>query len=260
MPIKIPRIPTCSYRNCMALGIGHDNKCIAHTVKDRNYNSDDASGFVNPLGVEIECYGPAEVRIMAKSVVCDCSLDSAEEYWEGEEPDTGGEYGHELRLLAEAHQMGNLAALTAVKIKNQGGWVNDTCGLHVHMDMKQVLDPSARKKVIPYIEAMQPVFHKMFRQRWNTEFVRPVGRDIDSHYCWISASYDLPTLEIRIHEGTIDPEVLIAWIKVCRKLQSGFQSVLADSPNLIAKKMIDGNVLGMFSKRSIAREYLEMRL
>lgn len=146
-------------------------------------------------------------------LVDDCSIDVEGNY----------HYSHELRVLVKENQMAKVVKKICKLLANNST-VNSSCGLHVHLDMRN----KDAKQAYANLFALQPVLFAMC----------PVSR-IESSYCNFTHDYQAwngrysgdrfvgvnresynrhKTFEIRIHSGTLNATKIINWVNVLLKV------------------------------------------
>ena len=147
--------------------------------------------------------------------------------------DNGGaadDHGYELRLcVKETDLRKTLKKLSAV-FKKCNATVNDTCGLHVHLDMRQRVPIKSLHNLFD----KQQEFRSMVpsHRRFNKEYCEKADmyktiedfcgdqRSYDGHYDSCNkyqdinaASYKkLKTFEVRIHQGCVNMETVYNWV------------------------------------------------
>jgi hypothetical protein len=121
--------------------------------------------------------------------------------------------GKEIRILATEKEAPDVIQKVCAAIKQAGGKINDTCGLHVHLDMRN--------------REFNEVFNNFFFIQKLLFLTQPKTRRT-SKYCKIMTRRTVPvrtkyyainkmsyaehrTLEIRLHHGTIDPKEIKMW-------------------------------------------------
>lgn len=95
-------------------------------------------------------------------------------------------------------------------VKNEGGDIDEECGFHLHI---------GREKTPQYLyENAKAVEKEVFKivdsGRYDSNYCYPIEDkySLKCHYVWINESYNHPTIEIRAHEGTLDPVRIEKWI------------------------------------------------
>lgn len=256
--LKAPRLKKCTHRDCESLGLASDNKCVLHTSESRYekpWTLAVEKPMRNPFGMELECIGPTDIRLSSKCVTGDGSL---------------GFNGHEIKILAESSVIGIRAATAARKAAKLGGRITKKCGFHVHMSMPKSMSGenwhSLRRenaiKLAPVVMAIQSEVRNLFPSRKDNYYCHGIRghQELTEHYSWLSISSGQPTIECRIHPGTLNASKIIAWGQVCVGLQKVLHSVLLGDETESTKRARDGEFVRLFRKGTIARHYLDARL
>lgn len=139
-------------------------------------------------------------------------------------------------ILSGAAGFGQIvAAMTA--IKTQGGSVNRQCGLHVHFDMGDLDGPAIARFVSLYAGAQEAINglvppsrrHNGYCRPWAADELRRATGELESMRS-IGAYYDryrtinvmsfprYGTIEVRQHQGTLNPAKIEGWIKLMMAL------------------------------------------
>lgn len=250
--LKMRRLKKCLTNGCNELGICHSGCCLRCT-----------RGFVtwprpkpthkNPFGLELEYYAGHDRGLVSKLVghtIDDCSLD---------------EDGHESKFCEDADELARVVAERIRALKHYNAWVDDSCGLHVHMsgfplvhgeerDNQRILE----KKLGQVLYNIQDhLFRKVFPQR-DTEYCEPIQRDyyLDG---WIYPT-GYSTMECRIHESTLNPHAIAGWVEVCKGIQKLCKDVMAGRDTNTVKIANQGDLTKIFKPKSWARRYLEHRI
>jgi hypothetical protein len=168
------------------------------------------------IGVEIECFMPENVDFAAflpfrewVDIGQDASIHAPDQM-----------QGVEVRMLAtEQNYAGRISAICEV-LRKIGAEVNASCGLHVHLDMRN-LDKTEIKKRFANLVSYQD---------WLFSLVPPSRRD--NHYCRRTEHADPDhlvdryqainpcaiaehqTIEVRLHSGTTNADKIIHWISL----------------------------------------------
>lgn len=129
---------------------------------------------------------------------------------------------YELRLLLEESKIEVAMKELKTAFDLIKPWVNETCGLHVHVDSRN-RDP---RVLFSNLVGCQELFFKMQnKMRSNNDYC--MKNEIDDfqgqiengeRYSAINAlSYeDQSTIEVRLHEGCVDPALISAWLQVLK--------------------------------------------
>lgn len=197
------------------------------------------------VGVEIECYYPAE-----KSCSDDCDHENGDCYAsfypsedqahniirralieagvtrasvkdDGSLEDEEG-VGVEISLLFNAEDgFGQLQKLCTT-LSKLGCFVNDKCGLHVHLDARH-LKPRGAKLLARRLGRALPVLKWIVHPSRHDNYyckmeVGPFGRNHDNRYFAVNtqAYFRYKTIEIRMHGGSTNFKKIKNWIELLR--------------------------------------------
>lgn len=265
----LPRLKMCkSLQGCSNIAVAHDGFCLDHTRANSSLRSYTArpmptKSVKNPFGVELECLNPSgrsSVNVVSQFSCSDGSL---------------GCDGVEIKLCADANKIGDKAACVAQRARYAGGTVNASCGFHVHMSrpltyrsllglgIYKDIDSSVLNNLLPYVEGMQDAFFDMVpRRRRDNQYCRRITSSscLRSHYSWLSISERVPTIELRIHPGTLNPWKIKAWTELCKTMQGILHSVIDGNPSPEAEKARSGQFVETLPQGSLAKTYVKARI
>lgn len=245
--MKVAEVKLCRHAGCGKPGLAYDKKCLEHTQDTYNvqYTAAPTESMKNPIGIEIECYGPYALRHVHTVRCGDGSINA------------GGQYGIEIKTVASKYSIVYKAMDLANRIQLAGGKTNSSCGLHVHISLpKQFYYERVRcdEKLLPYFKAVEREVFSLFPFR-SLSWVRRLTHDMLGHSDW--ANIRDQTVEIRIHPGTVKPLEICGWLSVCKGLQKVIADILEDKTTRETKLMRAGKFVEMFRKGSQARKYLD---
>lgn len=264
----LPRLKMC--KDCDEIAISHDGRCRNHFQSNnrvRNYTDrpNPTKTMLNPFGVELEAINTCNRNSLftVEPFVCyDASV--------------AGDNGAEIKIIADSRKICDKSADTAQRARLAGGVVTTKCGFHVHMSMPKVmesyggrpifasLDSTNLQKLYPFLLGMQETFFNLVpNHRRDNEFCRAFSDNwysLEDHHGWIARGARTPTLELRIHPGTLNPWKVKAWLEVCKGLQKIVHSVLKDDPSKDAIDAREGKFIQTFKKGTLARKYLDARM
>lgn len=185
------------------------------------------------IGVEIECYIPYERDDEADEIIDDdrfyyrnlrAALKSAKVARcnvkdDGSLEDDDG-VGVEVTLLFNsADGFDQLTKLCNV-LSDFGCYVNDKCGLHIHLDARHLKREGVLRIGRRLDRALPILKYMVHKSRWdedsyNTLNVSPFTDDDDERYCAVNltAYYRFKTVEIRLHGGSVDAKSIQNWIE-----------------------------------------------
>lgn len=199
------------------------------------------------VGIEIECFSKKtrdECRAIVNQIkmkgVIECGADGSvscnckskyemylhEDYYRGLVQDRRrvpcGCNSHEFRVLTKEKDLGKNLVKVGNFLKLIEAKVNKTCGLHVHLDMRTRNPIDCAQKLFN----IQPIMMKaVAKSRLRNSYCKPVKdmvkvimngfHDDGGKYSAINiGSYeDLKTIEVRIHEGSVDSDEIYNWCK-----------------------------------------------
>lgn len=192
------------------------------------------------VGIEIEFFAPDKSKVKKLfgasniqkyvSLGSDCSIcpddDSDEDYYYTE---------YELRLCCPEKKVKEVVAKASSLLEFLGAKTNDSCGLHIHIDHRSVIN---RNPIATYknLLAIQDILYDVSAShRRNNGYCRKVSQrnfwralGNSHHECSIntSALFDKETIEVRIFHSTID----------CKEIMHFVNLVLGAANN---KKVVD---------------------
>jgi hypothetical protein len=202
----------------------------------------------NALGIEIECIissrytkraikdmvmqrkikncnvkDDGSIKVTGSEDGCTCHDDSSDcdEYPDDCTVGNGGEYGLEFTIITDINDMSNLVKLCDM-LKDIGAYVNKSCGLHVHLDCRDISsrDRLASSYTQYGIDTKKMQVKRADRLVWALPLLTkmlPKSR-LDNTYCKYGKSVDSNryymintralrehnTIEVRMHSGTTD--------------------------------------------------------
>ena len=189
------------------------------------------------VGVEIECYIPYEDdedgnriddtyyyyqnlrKALAKANVTRVSVKD-----DGSLADDDGTSVEVTMLFNTAHGFHNLEKLCGV-LKSYGCYVNDKCGLHVHLDARH-LKRGGVLRIGRRLGRALPILRYMVDESrtndksFNSLHVSPLINDSDERYCAVNlvSYFKYRTVEVRLHGGTTNFKKIRNWIETLQFL------------------------------------------
>lgn len=137
---------------------------------------------------------------------------------EDSENNHDNEHGYELRICAKEGAIEKIVDSVCSVLKRSR--VNDSCGLHVHLDMRNRNVETAYSRLI---DNMDTLIESVDEARLDNDFCkintkksfREHTNNGDRYWAVNTQAYDRhKTLEIRLHEGTLKPNKIKNWIKL----------------------------------------------
>ncbi|MDE2104737.1 MAG: amidoligase family protein [Patescibacteria group bacterium] len=161
------------------------------------------------IGVEIEVVYP-DADTFRRGVGIDCHRDGSL-----------GQYGAEYKVMAKSSQIAAEAAELVEQLWKRRARVNRGCGLHVHIDVRQVGSEKI-EALFAWANATQECwFALMPPSRRSSSYCRRLNGPIPAHehFAWIhTTTYN--TVEVRLHGGTLNPYKMAGWLTALVHLQA----------------------------------------
>ena len=195
------------------------------------------------FGVEIECYAPEgedETWDGQNGVDYTCSVleDNGFTNWANlVSPDESlyHGYGAEVKSPPLVGTEGFNEIVSVVKLLNDRDyWIDRSCGLHVHLNAPDFVgNPRLIKKAVKAWMRNQHLINNMVSESriansnceiWDEGDLSELEEMLDEYgnadgtlrgAINVGSLENHETIEIRQHEGTLDPEEIISWIKFC---------------------------------------------
>lgn len=168
---------------------------------------------INYVGIEIECFTRlGQADILAKLLEHD--LEKCVEFAEDNSIDEDFGDNLELRvLLPEKKLKVGLSKLSKI-LKSKDFGVNDSCGLHIHLDMRHRNVDECYSRLLKFQDVL---FGLVDKKRWDNEFCEYTTQEnVNLRYVAINKSaYDRhQTIEIRLHHATLDMKKIEKWVNL----------------------------------------------
>lgn len=171
------------------------------------------------IGLELECFTDYNYESIFKLLVRnDLHVQTTVGYDGSIEKDKIHQTAYEFKFLFKEKELVKFIKKLDKFIKQADLRVNDTCGLHVHLDMRNRNFKNSYKKLVKFQNQLYMLGNE---DRINNEYCRPVHSD-NSHdkYTAINKEVydDLSTLEVRLHHGTTDTNKIQNWIRLLTRI------------------------------------------
>lgn len=191
------------------------------------------------VGVELECFLPRNLsREMLVYEFINNGIESGLDVkGDGSINPPSGYRGHEIAITAPEKDIVKKVTKACQILKKLKGGVNKTCGLHVHLDTRT----RNKEKVYKILVDKLPTLSKMVaKHRLKNRYCVPNGpynTTVDHDYSYeptydyepsfpemggkynaINGCTEYDTVEVRLHEGTLDNKKINKWIKTLTKI------------------------------------------
>jgi len=224
------------------------------------------------IGIEIEMVSPISKELIAVALVS-AGLNPYVKVGYDESIDTGdfdsyddnGNYGLELRVLCKQSEVKFVITKLTKLLKELDCYVNSSCGLHVHLDMRH------RDSMESYINlaAAQGLLYSVIKtSRRSSHFCMPTNHKDYSKYVKtkekplfrqginLRALEEHNTIEIRIHEGTLDGNEIINFVKLLTSIVD--RKTAVNGWRILKNKALPKATLNYVNKR--IKEYGKAKL
>jgi len=146
----------------------------------------------------------------------------------------------ELRVCDKESRIYNTLDKVCDILQECGADVNDTCGLHVHLDMRSRDWQKAYKRLYAALRWLYACVSNS-RKKGNKYCQRPPAEpDLDERYLAINATAVNAhrTLEVRLHQGTVNAKKIKNWVRFLLAIVDGpdVQRMSTDL-NVMAKRL-----------------------
>lgn len=172
--------------------------------------------------IEVECIVPDDVRQKLYREL-NGDIDFRRHLtWKSDSsisPDEDEEQGVEFVLCAPLSKFNGFVDKLCKTLHDWEVYVNDSCGLHVHLDQRQNTPDDVETKVYPNLAKAQPLLQRLVKKERITStycYESPMQWDSRSRYRAINArAYEQHgTLEVRLHHGTLNPTRIKSWVSL----------------------------------------------
>lgn len=176
------------------------------------------------VGIEIELCSKYDFNTVCE-MICDAGLhQSVRIMTDGSLRISDYGYPHlmEICVLTKFSEL-NDTLLKLKKVISEGFIANDSCGLHVHLDMRH----KSCKESFANLASMQMVLYQLVNEtRRENRYCHPVNTvsfdeaDERDHYAGISkfSFYKHGTIEVRMHHSTTDIVLIEKWVRLLQKI------------------------------------------
>jgi hypothetical protein len=169
------------------------------------------------IGIEIECYGKMHryslQKLFFKYDLEDYVMIGNDNTIEPPDDDSTY-YTYEIRLLIPQQYLTPILKKFGRVFRVARLKANESCGLHVHLDMRQRDEAESYQKLLNFHDALFAIVNK---DRWNNEYcVQTTEETIAAHHNAINfAAYsEHQTIEVRMHHGCTDTSKIEKWIRL----------------------------------------------
>lgn len=222
------------------------------------------------FGIEIECYGSKYYDPVDETF----DLLRGKGFTWGTGYDDSVEDGVEIKSPVLIGEEGLKEVERVVSLLNsEDYYVTENCGLHVHHGAAEFINnkPLVKKFINTWMNNQEHIAALVDPERHSNDYSELwYDEDVDSFFCnwetWNEMGYSKrgafnlgslmshQTIEIRLHEGTLDADEIIHWIRLGNSLVShvanrGGVSKISDPIVFLERIGVQKNTIGYFSHR-----------
>lgn len=174
----------------------------------------------NYVGIEVEMLGTKDIESMKKEFIKAKLHKHVNIGTDGSvRTDKSGQYAMELRIIVKESERVDVLTRIFQVLKDTKATVNDSCGTHVHIDMR---NRDVEKCYYNLFKVQSLMLATQPEKRRKNSYCKPNERatlkveefEQQDRYRLINvqAYRKLKTIEIRLHQGTVDLKDITAWI------------------------------------------------
>lgn len=171
----------------------------------------------NYVGVELECMTDASHDELKKALKLEgLHLHTRVEH-DGSIEEHHGKCGCEIKVLGTENEIKDILTRVCAVLQDNGGEVNNSCGLHVHLDMRHRDAELCYKKLfnsLEFVHRMMPSHRQNGYNKMNEygTLKESIAHEARQTYLNAHALEKHNTLEMRCHEASIDADEIMDWI------------------------------------------------
>lgn len=223
----------------------------------------------NHVGIEIEFICNADREVICAALIKEklskyvrIKTDGSLRADDGNHVNQGnGIFGWEICVISPENKLKDILTRTMKVINSFASKANDSCGLHVHLDMRN------RNKETVYhnfYQCQQLLLGIIPKNRRNNKYCYPAsspnwadrdnGPHDNSHWAGISkSSYNVHnTIEIRFHHGSVDYSEIKNWIDILVKIANYSDKIgqtVNDASQMKEQLQVEDNVVEFIQDR-----------
>jgi hypothetical protein len=213
----------------------------------------------NYVGIELECIVQAKKEDLNKAFLAAKLQSNVHVGTDGSlRSDERGGNCYEVRVLVKESDLVNVVTKVTDILKKHGGYVNNSCGMHVHLDMRHRDVATSYERLFKSRSLLQNMVsndrltNNYCRPNMNASYVEEISKT-EKYRQFNLLTYDrIKTLEVRMHGGSVTASKIINWVKlltyiVDNQAELGF----VDSSNVsVAFPNMTTKMLGYIEKRT----------
>lgn len=159
-------------------------------------------------------------------------------------PNRGGE-SFEISVLVQQSKVAEVIPKLCKVLNGHSSYVNGTCGMHVHLDMRQ---RDLNRAFVQLVRAQSTLYAMVPKSRKTNRYCKPTrGLVVDRHTSERASRYKginarafrrHKTLEVRIHSGTLSSTKIVNWVELLLAIVDGPElSITPRTPKSLARHL-----------------------
>lgn len=203
----------------------------------------------NHIGVEIECFSHIHKLRCYQLLIKHKLAKYVNIGYDGSIDTDNNEKEYELRVLIPESQLKVVLKRLGLFLKEGRFRVNDSCGLHVHLDMRQRKMMDCYEKLL---KVQDILFGLVNKNRWNNQYCKYTNKNANNRFTAINKEsfQKHKTIEVRLHHGSIDVKEIGNWINLLLK------AINTKSPQAIKNRV---GILKWTGKNKKLRSYVKSK-
>jgi hypothetical protein len=218
-------------------------------------------GKENYVGIEIECF-TSKVEAKVYELLLEFDLEKHVDVAGDSsiEPDyeDGRSSSYEFRILSSEKQLPGVLKKLAKFLEKGEFKVNDSCGLHVHIDMRNRKVDKCYSNLLKFQDVL---FGVVDPARWDSDFCSWSTEEVDPGERFKAINKTAykrhKTLEVRLHHGSVDVKEIGNWIKLLLRCVKYNAPVVVKSKNDAMKLMGNNKALRSYIKGNFAPRWFK---
>jgi len=134
------------------------------------------------------------------------------------DPSLGGRT-HEIAILCKEQDMKDIITRVCAVLKEAGGYVNDSCGMHMHFDARNrdyLKMYNNMVRMVPLLKSIVPASRRDNRYCLTNNYTNP-DSDMNRYQAINPESYrKYKTVEVRLHSGTLNASKILNWFSIIK--------------------------------------------
>lgn len=256
------------------------SKVLAKILADKKFKAADSADFMdellhdyvdhlenedlkpkkkeNHVGIEIECFADIS-RGEFQEILLEMDLEKFVQITDDSsiESDGGGD-SMELRVLIPEKKLSVVLKKLGKALKEAGCAVNESCGLHVHLDMRNRNVDKCYDKLIKFQDVMYGLVES---ERWGNDFCMFTNEHSKGQrYSSINRTsyHKHKTIEVRLHHGTVDVDRIEKWVKLLIKMLGTRTAPVIESKAAVLKWVGPGK-LRQYVKKNFNEQWFSQK-